>query len=228
MKSEEKRIVPLLRAISVARDYQPGVRVLLVGQALPHFDARAVAQDLRVNDIVTCTGFVPDTEVGAYLGASDIVSCLRWPSAHETSASWLRAVAAGRATIVTDLAQQADVPTLDPRSWSVLDAQPRQTERPALAVSIDVLDEDHSLTLALKRLTADHGLRARLGAAAAAYWRENHMVPHMVKDYEAVLERLRHSNPRRDNRPRHLRPDGLEQMRAILEPFAEHLPSPLI
>jgi glycosyltransferase involved in cell wall biosynthesis len=226
--SEEKRIVPLLRAVSVARQYQPGMRVLLVGQALPHFDAPSIAEGLRVDDIVTCTGFVSEPEVGAYLGAADIVSCLRWPSARETSASWLRAIAAERATIVTDLAQQADIPTLDPRSWSVLDAQPSQTKRPAIAVSIDVLDEDHSLTLALKRLTADRELRVRLGAGAAAYWLENHTVRHMVKDYEAVLARLRHSTPGHDKGPRHLRPDGLEHMRAILEPFGDHLPSPLI
>ena len=91
---------------------------------------------------------------------------LRWPSARETSASWLRAIAAGRPTLVTDLAQQADVPTLDPRSWTVVHAQPTLAALEPVAVSIDMLDEAHSLTLALKRLTADAALRARLGAAA--------------------------------------------------------------
>jgi glycosyltransferase involved in cell wall biosynthesis len=229
--SEEKRIGPLLTAVSVARVYEPRIRVLLVGQALPHYDAPSLARSLGIDDIVTCTGYVPDDEVGSYLGAADIVSSLRWPSTGETSASWLRAVAAGRATIVTDLAQQADIPTLDPRSWAVLDARP-QTGRPPIAVSIDVLDENHSLTLAIKRLATDQALRERLGANASAFWRGNHTVPHMVADYEAVLGGLERSaglkpaglKPRLhagDNArlPAHLRPDGLEHTRALLAPF---------
>ena len=35
----EKRIEPILEALATARRYQPAVRLLLVGQALPHFDA---------------------------------------------------------------------------------------------------------------------------------------------------------------------------------------------
>jgi hypothetical protein len=162
------------------------------------------------------------------------VSCLRWPSAGETSASWLRAIGAGRATIVTDLAQQADIPTLDPRSWSVLDARPGQTGRTPIAVSIDVLDEDHSLTLAIKRLVADRPLRDRLGSDAAAYWRANHTVAHMVADYEAVFGRLQGSpgltpglHSSRDALPAHLRSDGLEHTRALLAEFGDAVSAPL-
>ena len=70
-----------------------------------------------------------------------------------------------------------------------------RTARPAIAVSIDVLDEDHSLTLALKRLTADRALRQQLGAAAEIYWRANHTVAQMVADYEVVLPRAARRNP---------------------------------
>jgi glycosyltransferase involved in cell wall biosynthesis len=233
--SEEKRIAPLIRAISVARSYEPAIRVLLVGQSLPHFDGHPIAGDLSLNDIVTCTGYVADDEVGSYLGAADIVSCLRWPSARETSASWLRAIAAGRPTVVTDLAQQADVPTLDPRSWTVLDATPEQTVRLPIAVSVDVLDEDHSLTLALKRLTTDRALRHQLGTAANAYWRANHTLSHMVADYEALLAALKVPTgfaagikPRlHPTLPAHLRSDGLEHLRELLAPFDDALISPL-
>jgi glycosyltransferase involved in cell wall biosynthesis len=225
--SDEKRIGPLLKAVSVARAYEPRVRVLLLGQALPHYDALTVARELRIDDIVTCAGYVPDDEVGSYLAIADVVSCLRWPSARETSASWLRAIAAGRATIVTDLAQQAGVPTLDPRSWTILDATPGQTARPAVAVSIDVLDEDHSLTLALKRLTADRALRQQLGAAAETYWRTNHTVSQMVEDYEVVLPRAARHNPPAVDLPAHLRTDGLEHTRALLAEFGDALASPL-
>jgi glycosyltransferase involved in cell wall biosynthesis len=231
--SEEKRIGPLLTSASVARAYEPRLRVLLVGQALPHYDALAIARRVGIDDIVTCTGYVPDDEVASYLGAADIVSCLRWPSAGETSASWLRAIAAGRATIVTDLARHTGMPTLDPRSWTVLDAASGQTARPAIAVSIDVLDEDHSLTLAIKRLATDPALRQQLGVSAEAHWRANHTVAHMVADYETLLAGLNPAglNPRLHTEsaelPGHLRPDGLEHMREILAPFGEALSSRL-
>ena len=65
--------------------------------------------------------------------------------------------------------------------------EPEKTGRAPIAVSIDLMDEDHSLTLALKRLIADQTLRAQLGAAAEAYWRANHTVEHMVEDYERLL-----------------------------------------
>ena len=44
---------------------------------------------------------------GRLSAAADICACLRWPTNRETSASWLRCLAAGRPTIVTDLAHLA-------------------------------------------------------------------------------------------------------------------------
>jgi glycosyltransferase involved in cell wall biosynthesis len=225
--SDEKRITPLLKAMAVARRYETRVRLLIVGQALPHHDAMAMAREAGLADVVTGTGYVPDDELGGYLAAADVVSCLRWPSARETSASWLRAISAGRATIVTDLAQQADVPTLDPRNWTLLDARPDQTVHRPIAVSIDVLDEDHSLTLALKRLTTDRALREQLGASAADYWRARHTLGHMVADYETVMQRATERTRPQSELPQHLRPDSVAHTRDILAPFGPSLPTPL-
>ena len=177
----EKRIEPILQALAVARRYQSQVRLLLVGQEMPHFDARAAARALGVDELVTVAGYVEAEELPAYLAASDVVLSLRWPSARETSASWLRAIAAGRATVVTDLAQQADLPTLDPRSWTVVHAEPTLAAREPVAVSIDILDEAHSLTLALKRLTTDAALRDAAGRGrAGALGRRAHRRSHGV------------------------------------------------
>ena len=52
----EKRIEPILQALAVARRYQSRVRLLLVGQAMPHFDALAAARALGVDDVVTIAG----------------------------------------------------------------------------------------------------------------------------------------------------------------------------
>ena len=65
--------------------------------------------------------------------STDVCLCLRWPTARETSASWLRCLAAGKPTIVTDLVHTADVAVLDPRSWTLCSTRPmpvRRTARP--------------------------------------------------------------------------------------------------
>ena len=95
--------------------------------ALRRHGGRAVGRSRRPGHDRRAT--VDDAELPAYLAAADIVSCLRFPSARETSASWLRALAAGRPTFVTDLAQQASLPTLDPRSWTVTSCHPRRLSR---------------------------------------------------------------------------------------------------
>lgn len=203
----EKRIEPLLRACAVARRYCPDLRLALVGQAMPHFDAAGLAQQLGVGDALAMPGYVSDEELPAFLAASDIVASLRWPSARETSASWLRALAAGRATIVTELAQQVDIPTLDPRSWTVAHAEPVLRPPAPVAVGIDILDEQHSLTRALKRLAADRALRQRLGEGARAHWRSRHTLGRMADRYESVLVAAAKTPPPDVRLPGHLRPD---------------------
>lgn len=215
----EKRIEPILEALAVTRRYQPGVRLMLVGQPMPHFDALERARTLGVEDLVTLTGFVDPAELPAYLGASDVVLSLRWPSGRETSASWLRAIAAGRPTVVTDLAQQADLPALDPRSWSTVHARSTLAPADPVAVGIDILDEAHSLTLALKRLTTDAALRARLGAAARAHWEAGHRLDHVAAAYESVIHEAAGLADPSPVLPSHLRQDGGSHTRALLEAF---------
>lgn len=217
--TEEKRILPILQALAVARQYQPNLRLLLVGQSLPHFDAMAAAREHGVEDVVTIAGYVDDEALPAHLAASDIVLSLRWPSARETSASWLRAIAAGKPTIVTDLAQQADLPTLDPRSWTVVHGQPTLEQLEPIAISVDVLDETHSLTLAIKRLAADAALRERLGAAARAHWLAHHTVQAMAARYDEVMQEMAARPDPDPVLPRHLRPDAAVFARALVSPF---------
>jgi glycosyltransferase involved in cell wall biosynthesis len=215
----EKRLRPLFDAVAVARRYHPDLRVLLVGPTHPHFDVTAEARSAGVDDLLTVTGFVEDSELPAYLAAADIVSCLRFPTSNETSASWLHALAAARPTIVTDLPQHAALPTLDPRSWTVAAASARGAVSP-VAVSIDLLDEVHSLTLALKRLVTDAELRASLGASARQYWQANHTIDLMASDYRDVVARTAARPAPAVVLPAHLRPDGTEHLRDLLAPFA--------
>ncbi len=52
------------------------------------------------------------------IAACDVALNLRWPTAREMSGPWLRCLAAGKPTVIVDLAHLADVPTLDPRRGS--------------------------------------------------------------------------------------------------------------
>lgn len=119
--------------------------------------------------------------------------------------------------MVTDLSHTVHVPALDPRDWSLLPAalapdpcldnrgQPSARPDPPggasvaawpfashpVTIAIDILDEDHSLALALDRLANDAHLRASLGTAARAYFEANHTFAHMAEDYRRVIEQVR-------------------------------------
>lgn len=190
----EKRIPQALRALAAILKVAPGARLSLVGETTDHYDVRAEADGLGIADRVDITGYVADEELPHHLAAADVCLCLRWPTARETSASWLRCLAAGKPTVITDLTHLVDVPALDPRTWDLLHARAdaasverRPTRDDAVAVSIDILDEDHSLELAMRRLATDAELRERLGRAARRYWERHHTLPLMVEDYARIL-----------------------------------------
>ena len=55
-----------------------------------------------------------DEQLAAELRSADVCLCLRWPTARETSASWLRCLAAGKPTVVPDQLSIVDVPDARP------------------------------------------------------------------------------------------------------------------
>jgi hypothetical protein len=85
--------------------------------------------------------------------------------------------------VFIDTGAMADVPALDPRSWRPAD------RRPPIGVALDILDEDHSLRLALYRLAIDRALREQLGRAAQSYWRRHHTLDRMTADMTMAIER---------------------------------------
>lgn len=191
----EKRIPQVLRAFARALEVAPAARLVLVGEARDHYDVAADLNALGIGGRVTIAGYVADEDLDGWIQAADLCLCLRWPTSRETSASWLRCLAAGKATIVTDLAHTIEVPALDPRHWGLLHATARgdALDRPparetAVTVAVDILDEDHSLGLAARRLATDAALRAQLGAAARRWWEARHTLAHMEADYLAAIE----------------------------------------
>ena len=192
--TQEKRVPQMLQALAAIRGAVPNVRLRLVGGVTPHYDVLADARAHGVDDLIEVTGWVDDDAFDRAILESDVCLCLRWPTNREASGPWLRALAAGKPTVVNDLVHLVDLPTLDPRTWEVQVASPAAADatrtwrrEEAIAVSIDILDEDHSLAIAMRRLALDAGLRTDLGAAARRHWAAGHTVEHMAADYERAI-----------------------------------------
>jgi glycosyltransferase involved in cell wall biosynthesis len=206
--SAEKRIAQILHAFATTSARSPQARLLLAGTPDRAVDISAIARALGIQDAVVVAADPSDDGFDRLIAAVDVSLNLRWPTALETSGPWLRALAAGRPTVIIDLAHLANLVTLDPRTWQPHARGPaggRGVE--PIAVAIDVLDEDHSLRLAMHRLAADAGLRTRLGRAGRAWWEAEHTVERMVADYERVLERAAATSAPRSERPAHVTPD---------------------
>lgn len=164
----EKRIGAILRAFDALARERADVHLLLAGDASGY---PPLARELAASPYasrVHVTGYAADAEVGGYLAASDACLCLRWPTALETSASWLQCLAAARPTVITELAHLVDIP--------------------AVALRVDLLDEDASLLAAMRTLAADPGLRASLGRAGHDYWRAHHTLEVMTADYLRLID----------------------------------------
>jgi glycosyltransferase involved in cell wall biosynthesis len=211
----EKRISSILRALAALAAQGVDAFLLLLGDA---DGCASLADDvarLEIGARVRVAGYVPDEAIGAYLSAADAALCLRWPTAHETSASWLRCLAASRPTIVTDLAQLIDVPTIDPRAW-----EPSSPGATPVAIAIDLLDEDRSLETAMGRLASDRALGDRLGRAGHAYWSARHSVEGMVSDYSRVMKSAaERPAPVIRDLPAHFTNDGAGRARRIARTF---------
>ena len=219
----EKRVPQILRALAAIRGAVPGIRLRLVGEVAPYYDVEADARTHGVADLVELTGYADDAAFDRAIVESDVCLCLRWPTNREASGPWIRALAAGKPTIVNDLAHLVDLPMLDPRTWEVqvastaaADATRVWRREEAVAVAVDILDEDHSLALALRRLATDAPLRAELGKAARRHWAANHTVAHMAADYDQAIA-VAAAAPSRPGRPlpEHITADGTLRARRL-------------
>ena len=202
----------ILRAFATTRGRNASARLLLVGTPDPHLDLPGLIREFGLEPCVAVVTTPDDDRFDELMAAVDVSLNLRWPSAVEMSGPWLRALAAGRATVIVDLLQHERVPTLDPRSW-----RPNGLSgQSPVAVAVDILDEDHSLRQALHRLAVDADLRAELGKSARLYWEGAHTLAHMVIGYEQVMAQAAARPDPQVSLPSGLRPDAMASTRAIL------------
>jgi glycosyltransferase involved in cell wall biosynthesis len=205
----EKRIREAIRSLAVIAESAPDVRLLLAGEVVPTYDMHVEARRLGVEDKVVCLGYVAEDMIDDVLSASDVGLCMRWPTSRETSASWLRWLASGKPSIVTDLVHTADVPVINPRDWTVLDAE--GSDR-AVSVSVEMIDEADLLTFAMRRLARDGRMRARLGDNARELSARRFRIDRMIIEYEdALMAALEYAAPAAAvvaEQPAHFRSDG--------------------
>jgi len=141
----------VLSAFSKVADRHPEALLLIVGQDAPTRSLGRALERYPHRDRVRMTGYVGLPDFYRALRAADAVVNLRFPTLGESSGSFARALAVGRATIVNDAGSFADVP-------------PDAT----LRVELDD-DQVEAVAAHLLRLAADPALRDRVEAAARAY-----------------------------------------------------------
>lgn len=214
----EKRLPQVFRAFRAALAVEPNARLVLCGAPGAGIDIQALARSFGVDRSVTLAGVLDNDAFDRAIGAVDVSINLRWPTALETSGPWLRALAAGKATVIVNLAHQIGVPTLDPRTWQRPGRHPRED---AIAIGIDILDEDHSLALALGRLATDQPLRDRLGSQARSYWQARHTFARMRDEYLELLERAERTPPPASPRPPAVEYDPAAYARALVADFGD-------
>ena len=116
----------------------------------------------RARETGAPAALAPDGPPDQVLQAADVIVSLPWPVTNEHQTWVLTAMAARKPVIVLEATTTAEWPAFDPQTW-----QPRGfgTDAP-IVVSLDPRDEEHSLVLAIQRLSSDAVLRSRLSDAA--------------------------------------------------------------
>jgi glycosyltransferase involved in cell wall biosynthesis len=151
-----KRTVLGVRALAA-----PGlerVHLLVVGEEAPGTGVLEAAHRAGVAARVHHTGYLPFAGFGDAIAAADLCLNLRYPTAGETSASLLRVMAAGRAAVVSEYAQFAELPD-------------------TIAVKVPLgedADEASALAARLRELLAQPERLLAMGEAAREHVRRHH------------------------------------------------------
>lgn len=109
--TQAKRPAAVMEAFAAARNENPKLKLLIVGEPAPNVDLSELAAAHGVSQgAMRTTGFVADADFDRYLVAVDAVVNLRYPTAGETSGAMVHILAAGKPVAVSDYAQFAELP----------------------------------------------------------------------------------------------------------------------
>ena len=223
--TEVQRVDQVWSAVALLRHEVAPLHLLICGE--PDDVHRYTTRQLGITEHVTWVSGVEASDLSAALAAADVCVSLEWASGRQSMTRFVEWLASAKPVIVTDLADRVDIPALDPRDWRLRPlaiAHGEKTDMPveASCVSIDILDEHHSLRLAMSRLTGDPALRERLGQGAQQLWQRRFTFDRLVRDFEAIFPQaldIPLSEVRRASLPTHIRADGTDRVKSLLTPF---------
>jgi glycosyltransferase involved in cell wall biosynthesis len=166
-----KQLEMVLRCFAALRESAPHSYFLIAGDVHPEVNLEEIIHRLDLQEWVKCTGFVTELdEFVDWIYTADVVVNLRYPSVGETSATALRALAAGRPLIVFDHGWYSELP--DELCWK---APP---------------GDETALLAAMRRLAEDTELRQAMGRAAVVYVRDEHTPAKAALQQVAFIEQV--------------------------------------
>jgi glycosyltransferase involved in cell wall biosynthesis/SAM-dependent methyltransferase len=176
--TQSKRIPTLLAAFRRLLAVMPQAMCLIVGEDHWKWSVAPLIEEMDLADCVRLVGYTSERDFFRYLKAVDVVVNLRYPTAGETSGTLIRALGAGKPTIVSDFGQFAELP-----------------DETCLKVAPGP-EEERDLYAQLRKLAYRPTLREQLGRAAAAWAREHCDINRSAARYLAFAERVIHEQGR--------------------------------
>lgn len=160
----EKRLDLALSAFSQLHQEIPNSHFLIVGDVHEKVDMPELIGHYGLEDAATCLGFIDDLQTFVdWIATADVIINLRYPTAGETSAAALRAMAAAKPVIVFDLGWYSELP-----DEAVIKVRP--------------LDKE-GLLAAMLQLALQPELRRQIGKTAAAHIQQHHDPARAARQY---------------------------------------------
>lgn len=167
-----KRVHEALRALGWLHAEYPHAKMVLVGEEHPHYPLRPLIAELGLEDAVRILGFVPLAVFSSCMAACDVCLNLRRPTAGETSGSFLRELALGKPTLVSEIGSFLELP-----------------DHVAVKIPVDEREVDW-LYEYMKVLLRDPELASALGQGGRAYVAEECSWPKAADGYVRFLEEI--------------------------------------
>jgi glycosyltransferase involved in cell wall biosynthesis/SAM-dependent methyltransferase len=170
-----KRIDVCLQAFRELCATFPDARLVIVGEPIDltyNHVLKERAREWGINHQVYFAGHVTGSDFDTFLLACDVVINLRYPPRKQMSAVLVRAIAAGKPIIISDIPEWDFFPS--DFCWR-LAADEREAE---------VLSEY------LQALADNPELRQHMSSSARAYFEREGTLAHMTAGYQAVIEQL--------------------------------------
>ncbi|MBM2826915.1 MAG: glycosyl transferase group 1 [Dehalococcoidia bacterium] len=170
--SPHKRLPTAIKAFARLRALHSASRYFIVGNVVPEVDVIALLKEAGIEDAATVTGFVDKDTLDLYMSAVDVCVNLRYPTAGETSAAILRAMAAGLPTIVSDVGAVSEIP-----------------DDCCVKVGVDDMEED-AVFRALVKLAEQPDIRRAVGESARSYTNRQHTMERSAYRYIAFIHQV--------------------------------------